>query len=590
MSSERYSLAVRSMHRARRAVMIRPSKGPKAHRLRVRALVLVALALSVLFGATAAGAVGGLRLVKGPTAHHGSKATSAPRTNQLDRGQVATDRGNDYRDGWYPDQPGLTPELVSSSSFGQLFATQLNGQIYAQPLLVGKVLLVTTETDWIYGLNPVTGAIEWSRRIGTPFLDKSLGCADLTPDLGVTSTPAIDPSTGIAYVVNQAFAGQPRHIGWFMNAFNPATGAEMPHFPVEIKGPANNNPKQLFAPTKELQRPGLLFLGGVVYAAFGSHCDFPPFAGYIVGVSTGGRQATMWTDESTGTGGGGGIWQTGDGLISDGPGQILFASGNGFGTTSHPDGPIPGTSPPANLADSVVRLVVQPDGSLKAKSFFSMYNDVAIDRANGDLVGEAALPAQFSAPKYPHLLVVTGKEGFVYLLDRDRLGGVAEGPGGKDLVLEEYGPIGNIFSSAGTWPGNGGYVYISTVSGVHGGAGKVDAFQFTTSSNGLPSLRLVGMSSEPTFFGVSGPVITSAGTTSGTAVMWVVSAGNLQAYDPVPVHGKLALLGSWSIGSSVPFNPPGIGNNTLYVGDMSGMLYGFGKKVPGAGGARGTRS
>jgi hypothetical protein len=175
-------------------------------------------------------------------------------------------RDFERRDGWYPNEADLTPQLVGSPSFGQLFATQLNGQIYAQPLLVGKVLLVATETDWIYGLNPVSGAIEWSRQIGTPFLDKSLGCADLTPDLGVTSTPAVDPTTGVVYMVDQAFAGKPRHIGWFM-AINPETGAEMPHFPVEIKGPASNNPNQPFTPIKELQRPGLLFLGGVVYAA-----------------------------------------------------------------------------------------------------------------------------------------------------------------------------------------------------------------------------------------------------------------------------------------------------------------------------------
>jgi len=590
VSFGRHSLMVRLTHHARRAVTTHPPKGPKAHRLSVRALVLVALALSVLFGETAAGAVGGLPLVKASTAHRSSKATSAPRANQLDGDQVATSRGNDYRDGWYPDQPELTPRLVSSSTFGQLFATQLNGQIYAQPLIVGKVLLVVTETNWVYGLNPVTGAIEWSRQIGTPFLDKSLGCADLTPDLGVTSTPAIDPSTGIAYIVDQAFAGQPRHIGWFMNAINPATGAEMPHFPIEIKGPASNNPKQPFTPTKELQRPALLFLGDVVYAAFGSHCDFAPFAGFIVGVSTSGRQTTLWTDEGTVSGGGGGIWQTGGGLVSDGPGQILFASGNGFGDASHPNGPIPGSSPPANLADSVVRLVVQPDGSLKPKNFFSMNNDVVVDRKNGDLVGVAALPAQFSAPNYPHLLVATGKLGFVYLLNRDSLGGVGEGPGGKDLVLGEYGPIGQVFSTPGAWPGDGGYVYVSTVADASGGAGRVDAYKFTTSPNGLPGLRLVGTSSQPTFFGVSGPVVTSAGTSSGTAVVWVVSAGNLQAYDPIPVQGKLVLLGSWPIGDSTPFNAPGIGDNTLYVGNLNGMLYGFGKKVPGAGLARGTRS
>ena len=264
---------------------------------------------------------------------------------------LATNRGSNSRDGWYPNQPGLSPQTVASRSFGQVFSTQLNGQIYAQPLLVGHVLLVATETNWVYGLNPVTGAIEWSRRIGVPFRDASLHCGDLVPDLGVTSTPAVDPTTGIAYLVDQAYASG--RIGWFMNAINPVTGAEMPHFPVAIKGPADNNPRQPFIATKQLQRPGLLYLGGVVYAAFGSHCDYPPYSGYIVGISIRGRQTTMWSDEGAGSGGGGGIWQAGGGLVSDGPNQILLSSSNGDGGSfSHPDPPIPGSSPPENLADS----------------------------------------------------------------------------------------------------------------------------------------------------------------------------------------------------------------------------------------------
>ena len=145
-----------------------------------------------------------------------------------------------------------------------------------------------------------------------------------------------------------------------------------------------------------------------------------------------------------------------------------------------PDPPIPGSSPPENLADSIVRLVVQPDGSLKATDFFSMNDDEVVDVHDWDLAGApVALPREFSSPKYPHLLVATGKEGVVYLLDRDNLGGVGEGPGGTDLALGEYGPNGETISTAGAWPGNGGYVYISTLqSARQGAAGEVDVYKF----------------------------------------------------------------------------------------------------------------
>ena len=328
----------------------------------------------------------------------GAGASSGSRTDPA-RGRSARDKSRrNYRDGWYPDERGLSPQLVGSSQFGQVFKTQLDGQIYAEPLLVGHVLLVATETDWVYGLDPTTGAIEWSRQIARPFVDAPLGCGDLVPDLGVTSTPTVDPATGVVYLVDQAHLPGSAGVGWFMNAIDPATGGEMPRFPVEARGPAANNPLQPFIPTKETQRPGLLFLDGVVYAAFGSHCDFTPYTGIIVGVSTSGRQATMWSDEGAGTGVGGGIWQGGGGLVSAGPGQIFFESANGFGKSADPQGPIPGSSPPANLADSVVRLVVQPDGSLKATNFFSMYDDAVVDRHDWDLAGApVALPPEFSA-------------------------------------------------------------------------------------------------------------------------------------------------------------------------------------------------
>jgi len=318
-----------------------------------------------------------------------------------------------------------------------------------------------------------------------------------------------------------------------MNAIDPATGGEMPRFPVEARGPAANNPLQPFIPTKETQRPGLLFLDGVVYAAFGSHCDFTPYTGIIVGVSTSGRQATMWSDEGAGTGVGGGIWQGGGGLVSPGPGQIFFESANGFGKSADPQGPIPGSSPPANLADSVVRLVVEPNGSLEARNFFSMYDDEVVDRHDWDLAGApVALPPEFSAPGYPHLLVATGKQGVVYLSNRDSLGGVDEGPNGRDLVLGEYGPNGEAISTAGAWPGDGGYVYVSTLQSASGGAGAVDVYKFTITAKGLRALRLVGKGSVPAVFGVSGPLVTSDGAATGSAVVWVIDGASLQAYDP----------------------------------------------------------
>ena len=205
--------------------------------MRARVVPAIAVAFLLLGASAAAASVG----------HPASR--TLPTT-----GQGPTSRGNDSRDGWYPDEAGLSPKLVSSPDFGQVFATQLTGQIYAQPLLVGHILLVATELDWVYGLNSVSGKIEWKRHIGNAYADLSLHCSDLTPDLGVTSTPVVNPATGIVYLVDQSYvSGDSGPVAWYMNAINTATGAEVPHFPVKITGPPVNDQTRPFVATKEMQ-------------------------------------------------------------------------------------------------------------------------------------------------------------------------------------------------------------------------------------------------------------------------------------------------------------------------------------------------
>ena len=212
----------------------------------------------------------------------------------------------------------------------------MNGSVYGQPLLDDGQILVNTENNYSYGLNPVTGAILWSRHYGTPALASQLGCADLAPNMGITSTPVVDQATDIEYLVdNEYVSGSSGPQAYYMHALNlDAHGAEEPGFPVEIKGTATNDPQETFNATYEIQRPGLLLLGGVVYAGFAGHCDFPPYQGYIAGVSEAGKLTTLWSDETQSvvsgtTPQGGGIWQSGGGLVSDGPGTILITTGNG---------------------------------------------------------------------------------------------------------------------------------------------------------------------------------------------------------------------------------------------------------------------
>ena len=239
-----------------------------------------------------------------------------------------------------------------------------------------------------------------------------------------------------------------------------------------------------------------------------SHCDEPPWTGWIAGVSEAGALTTMFTTDATTGANGAGIWMSGGGLVSDGSGQIMFATGNGGTNTT----PTPGKTPPANLAESVARVAVQPNGTLKATDFFEPYDALTLDDNDLDFGSGSpiALPSTyFGTAAYPHLAVEVGKEGYVYLLNRDNLGGYAQGANGTDGVLARYGPNGGVWSSPAVWPGDGGYVYIPTASGsvsAGGSEGLLDAYQYGLDGSGKPSLNLVGTSADAFGFGTSAPV------------------------------------------------------------------------------------
>jgi len=495
------------------------------------------------------------------------------------------------RTGWYADEPGLSPLTISGGSFGQLFSTAVTGQVYAQPLVFGSTLFVATQSNWIYGLDPATGAVQWSRSVGTPWNASDIpGCTDIYPTAGITATPVIDDVTGIAYFTSKTYkSGSSGAVQWKMHAVSVATGAEQSGFPVVLSGNADNDHSQSFPPATENQRCGLLLLGGAVYAAFASDCDTRPFQGWVIGVSTVGAISCRWVDR-TGTGtSGGGIWMSGSALVSDGPGQILLASGNGE-SGGTPSGSIPGNTPPADLGESIVRLAVQGDGSLLPTDFFTPYNSLAdydpidADLGSGGVVG---LPgSSFGTLSHPELFVQGGKPAELYVLDGSSLGGCGQGPGGTDGVVSEIPLTGGMWSKPAVWGGDGGWIYFPTADtslSSDGSYGNFEAMQSGLDGSGRPTFTLAGSSADHFGFSSSAPIVTSNGTTSGSALVWIVwnpdGTGNgaqLRAYDPIPAGGTLHVRWSAVIGQGSKFNPPGVSNGRIYVGTRDGHLIAFG--------------
>ena len=506
---------------------------------------------------------------------------------------MTTNNGDNARDGWYPDEPNLAPASITSGDFGQLFSTQLNGAVYGQPLYDNGVLIVTTENDYIYGLDPVSGAILWQRTVGTAFNEGSQeGCGDLLVS-GVTATPVIDTSTGIVYFTDKQYVSGNSGPGqYWLHAVNPQTGTEEPNFPVLYQGPADNDPTQSFNAYYQDQRPGLLLLNGVIYAAFGSTCDYGTYEGWVIGVNTGGTITTRWSDEEgQGQTAQGGIWQSGSGIMSDGPGTMVVITSNGASASS----PTPGNTPPQALGQSVVRLNVQPNGQLKPTDFFTPTNATQLSTIDADFGSGGAVelpPVTFSTSKYPELIAAIGKEGYMYLLNAKNLGGDGQGANGGNNDVARIGPIGGVWGKTAVWPGNGGYAYVVTAA-QGGGPGALQALAWGTDASGNPNLSQVATSSDAFGYGSSAPAVTSNGTQSGSATLWTVwsasddpegapggSESQLRAYNPVPVNGTMQEIWSAPIGVASKFLTPSFENGRVYVGNINGQLFGFGAPVP----------
>ena len=502
-----------------------------------------------------------------------------------------TNSGNDLRDGWYPNQPKLSPDAVSNTNFGQLWDAPVDGQVYAQPLVNGTSVIVATERNRVYSFDAETGDTKWSIDLGAPFPYTLIGwgCSDLTPDLGITSTPVIDTASNTIYLTHKTYAaGSTVDAAYYMDALDGDTGRQRPGFPKLLSGTAQNAPGITFEATTELQRPGLLLLDGVVYAGFGGHCDIQPYQGWVFGVSASGEVKARWSAVTSGDGAG--IWQSGAGLMSDGPGRLFVSTGNG----GSPVGP--SDTPSGMFGESIVRLDVQADGTLKANDFFAPADAAHLDEYDADFAsgGVTALRDDtFGTSAFPHVGVAVGKAGYVYLLNRDNLGGIGMGMGHGDDVISRVGPFGGVWSRPGVWPGDGGWIAIPTASPSGGdnpepggSSGYLKLYRYRKAANGTPSLDAPIQSDDAFGFSSGAPVITSDGTTSGSATMWTIWApngggqgGQLRAYDAVPKNGHLSLRRSFPIGQSTKFSTPGVGSGRLYVGTRNGHVLAFGAPV-----------
>jgi outer membrane protein assembly factor BamB len=535
------------------------------------ALVVAALAIAGVTAVAGAGPAGAAA-----ASHRHTVARSGP------QGDETTIAQGNLRTGWDPNEPALTPAAVKGGQFGQIFSTPVNGQVYGQPLVAGGTLIVATENNWVYGLNAGTGAVLWKTSLGPAYLITT--CNDLTPNIGVTATGVYDPSTNTVYEMALV-----HEVNWEWHLFglNASTGAIT--FKKRIVGHPTNDSHLSFSALPEGQRAGLMLLNGWVYASFASHCDHDSYNGYVAAVNPSTASTTLWADETGVSNEKGGIWQSGGGVMSDGSGRIFVTSGNGISPAGGP-----GDKPPGQLAESVIRLAVNSTtGALSAKDFFSPRDAPTLDASDTDFGsgGPSGLP--FGTTTYPDELMQAGKDGRIFILNRDNLGGRKQGPGGSDEDLAEVGPYAPQFSSpaffadtptltAASAPTSHDYMLY---------LGKDDymrEFQFGVSGSDTPTLKDVANSSFTLGYTSGAPAITSNGTDPSTGLIWEVHNADktgtdayLGAWDLLPQPRrtggvKLAEIFAAPIGTASQFTKVATDNGMVYVGTRDGHVLGFG--------------
>jgi hypothetical protein len=349
---------------------------------------------------------------------------------------VLTFHNNNLRTGVNSDETVLTPSNVNDSTFGKVGTLPVDGQVYGQPLYeshvafpggkIHNVLFVVTENDSVYAFNANGGALIWHDSLAHPSdgitpipATVTDDTTDLTPIIGITSTPVIDPNTGTIYTCasfqitkNGVVTYEQR-----LYALNIVTGAEDRDVLIKASAPGNGNGSVngivSFNALRNLQRSALTLNNGHVYIAWSSHGDTGTYHGWIIGYNAATfAQTFAWTDTPNGSEGG--IWSSGDGLAVDQQGDMFALIGNG---TFDED---PSLGDMNDYGESIVEF---NPGSGHVNDFFAVDNYNLLNVQDLDLnSGGIMLMTNLSGPNSTEA-VFSGKQGTIYVTDTADLGG-----------------------------------------------------------------------------------------------------------------------------------------------------------------------
>jgi hypothetical protein len=505
----------------------------------------------------------------------GSPSTNPAVPSSID---VVTYHYDNLRTGQNIGETVLTPANVNSTQFGKLGEFSVVGKVDAQPLYLSNVsipgvgtknvLYVATEHGCVYAFDADSIGSSASKPIWIASTELSgevpsddRGCGQVTPEIGVTSTPVIDRNRGAIYVVAVSKNSSGSYIHR-IHALNLATGAELFGGPTVVtasypgSGAGSSGGRVLFDPSEYNERPGLLELNGTIYTTWGSHCDAGLYTSWVMAYSADTLKQTAVLNLVP-NGSDGGIWMSGAAPATDNAsGNIYFIIGNGTFDTSLNASGLPSQGDCGNCFAKI-----SSSAPLSLLDYFTPSNTVT--QSNDDLDfgsgGPLLLPDLKDASSTTwHLAVGSGKDGNIYVLNRDNMGKFNSG---ADAIYQLI--PGELSGGEFAKPS---YFNNTVYYGAVGDALK--AFPIANAK-----LATMPASQSPTNFAYPGttPSISANGTASG--IVWAVENGNtgvLHAYDATNVGKELYNSNQACNGrdqfADNKFITPMIANGRVYVG------------------------
>jgi hypothetical protein len=493
---------------------------------------------------------------------------------------VTTYHNDNYRTGWNNAETTLTPSNVNAAQFGLLVTVAVDDQVDAEPLYVPNVIItagsnqglhnvvyVVTGNDTVYAIDAIAGTILLSNHLGTP-VTNPLGCTNNGPHVGITSTPVIDTTSNNLYLIAYTKGSSGSGPAYTLHALDlgSLTDKLTPEI-VSASHTLSDGSTFGFNATYQRQRPALLEANGNIYAGFGSFCDFSAnlSRGWLLGwnaATLAPIAANQLFDTQVSSPDGfflSSIWMSGYGLAADDSGNIVFVTGNSDYSGTTYDGV-------TNIQESTIEV---SSDLTTVVDLFTPSNWSSLDQSDSDFGSGGVMVLPDQPGSVPHLAVAAGKDGNMYFMNEDDLGGYSSK---KNNVLGTY-KIG------GCWCGQSYFVDPSDglARVVSSGSNVANVWKLQTSPT--PSLTKVAHAPvSPTQVQDPGFFTSVSSNVTASPIIWALSRPMVQkpptillyAFNPESGGSTMATLfksaaGSWPNTGGNLNQVPMVANGMVYV-------------------------